>query len=47
MAEDVLVPTVGASQTGWRVDRFPRGPARVPVDHRQGRPEGDEGEVAC
>ena len=27
------VPTVGASLTGWRVDRFPRGPGRTPVDN--------------
>ena len=47
VAEEVLVPAVGAPQTGWRVDRFLRGPARTPVDHLQGRPEGDEGEVAC
>ena len=47
VAEEVLVPTVGASLTGWRVDRFPRGLARTPVDHRQSCPEGDEGEVAC
>ena len=47
VAEDVLVPTVGAPQTRWRVDRFPRSPARAPVDHRQSCPEGDEGEVAC
>ena len=26
VAEEVLVPAVGAPQTGWRVDRFPRGP---------------------
>ena len=32
VAEDVLIPTVGASLTGWRVDHFPRGPARTPVD---------------
>ena len=24
VAEDVLVPAVGAPQTGWRVDRFPQ-----------------------
>ena len=47
VAEDVFVPAVGASLTGWRVDRFPRGPARAPVDHRQGCPEGDEGVLAC
>ena len=47
VAEEVLVPAVGAPQTGWRVDRFPRGPARAPDDHRQDRPVGDEGEVAC
>ena len=47
VAEEVLVPAVGAPQTGWRVDRFPRGPGRVPDGRRQGCPEGDEGEVAC
>ena len=47
VAEEVLVPAVGAPQTGKRVDRFPRGPGRAPDDHRQGCPEGDEGEVAC
>ena len=31
VAEEVLVPAVGAPQSGWRVDRFPRGPARAPV----------------
>ena len=25
VAEEVLVPTVGAPPTGWRVDRFPQG----------------------
>ena len=47
VAEEVLVPAVGAPQTGWCVDRFPRGPARTAADHRQGRPEGDKGVVAC
>ena len=26
---EVLVPAVGAPQTGWRVDRSPQGPGRV------------------
>ena len=47
VAEEVLVSAVGAPLTGWRVDRFPRGPARAPDDHRQGCQEGDEAEVAC
>ena len=47
VAEEVLVPAAGAPQTGWLVDRIPLGPARTPVDHLQGCPEGDEGEVAC
>ena len=29
VTEEVLVPTVGASQTGSRVDRFPQGPGRM------------------
>ena len=29
MAEEVLVPAVGAPQTGWRVNRFPRGPPEL------------------
>ena len=29
VAEKVLVPTVGTSPTGWRVDRFPQGPGRM------------------
>ena len=29
VAEEVLVPTRGAPQTGWRVDRFPQGPGRM------------------
>ena len=29
VAEEVLVPTVGAPLTGWRVDRFPQGPGRM------------------
>ena len=29
VTEEVLVPTVGALQTGWRVDRFPQGPGRM------------------
>ena len=47
VAEEVLVPAVGAPTTGGVFDRFPQGPARILVDHRQDRPEGDEGEVAC
>ena len=47
VTEKVLVPAVGAPLSGWRVDRFPRGPTRTPVDHLQGCPEGNEGEVAC
>ena len=29
MTEEMLVPTVGAPLTGWRVDRFPQGPGRM------------------
>ena len=29
VTEEVLVPTEGAPQTGWRVDRFPQGPGRM------------------
>ena len=29
VTEEVLVPAVGASQTGWRVDRFPQGSGRM------------------
>ena len=29
VTEEVLVPAVGAPQTGWRVDRFPQGPGRM------------------
>ena len=29
VTEEVLVPTVGAPQTGWRIDRFPQGPGRM------------------
>ena len=29
MTEEVLVPAVGAPQTGWHVDRFPQGPGRM------------------
>ena len=29
MTEGVLVPTVGAPLTGWRVDRFPQGPGKM------------------
>ena len=29
VAEEVLVPAVGALQTGWRDDRFPQGPGRM------------------
>ena len=29
VTEEMLVPTVGASQTGSRVDRFPQGPGRM------------------
>ena len=29
VAEEVLVPTVEAPPTGWRVDRFPQGPGRM------------------
>ena len=29
VTKEMLVPTVGAPQTGWRVDRFPQGPGRM------------------
>ena len=29
MTEGVLVPAMGAPQTGWHVDRFPQGPGRM------------------
>ena len=29
VTEEVLVPAVGAPQTGWRVDRFPQGPGTM------------------
>ena len=29
VTEEVLVPAVGALQTGWHVDRFPQGPGRM------------------
>ena len=29
VTEEVLVPTVGAPQTGWLVDSFPQGPGRM------------------
>ena len=29
VTEEMLVPTVGAPLTGWRVDRFPQGPGRM------------------
>ena len=29
VTEEMLVPTVGAPRTGWRVDRFPQGPGRM------------------
>ena len=29
VTEEVLVPAMGAPQTGWRVDRFPQGPGRM------------------
>ena len=32
VAEEVLVPVVGAPQTEWRVDRFPRAPARAEME---------------